>query len=263
MKGTEKKNHTLKSLIVSWKERLVTRCAIGILRPFNRHRIVGADRVAADPENPVVFLGNHAEIYGPITCALYFPFPVRYWVISKMMFNKKDVRKYLYENTFSKKTFLPVFVRKILAWFLGWLSVNVMNALRAIPVYRDSPMKLRQTLRESVDAMEHGENLMIFPEHPEGKYEKGGISEFSPGFLMLAEAWWKKSGRKMRIIPVYANREERTISFGTELMYEPERGYASEEQRILKEARDEMLRLAGNGTEDDRHMTAEDGGSEP
>ena len=151
----------------------------------------------------------------------------------------------MYENTFSKKTFLPVFVRKIIARNLGWVSVNVMNSLRAIAVYRDSPMKLRQTLRESVEALEHGENLMIFPEHPEGKYEKGGVSEFSPGFLMLAEAWWKKSGKKLRILPVYANREARTFTFGDEIVYEPENGFAAEQERVMQDARAQMLHMAG------------------
>ena len=229
-------NKSLKDRIISLKERIVTRTTIAILRPFNRHRMVDLDHVKLDPDNPVVFLGNHAEIYGPIASALCFPVPVRFWVISKMMFKKKDVRAYLYENTFSKKTYLPIFVRKLLAWYLGWLSVNVMNALRAIPVYRDSPMKLRQTLRESVEALAQGENLMIFPEHPEGKYVKDGISELSPGFLMLAEAWWKKAGKKMRMMPVFANREKRTFTFGKEIVYEPENGYAAEQERILEEA---------------------------
>ena len=93
--------------------------------------------------------------------------------------------------------------------------------------------------------MENGDNLMIFPEHPDGKYEKGGVSEFSPGFVMLAEAWWKKTGKKMRIMPVYANREERTFTFGCEIVYAPENGYASEQKRILKESRDQILRMAG------------------
>ena len=244
---SEVTNGTVKSLkdrIISLKERIVTSMTIAILKPFNRHRMVDLDHVKPDPKNPVVFLGNHAEIYGPIASALCFPVPVRFWVISKMMFKKKDVRAYLYENTFSKKTYLPVFVRKLLAWYLGWLSVNVMNALRAIAVYRDSPMKLRQTLRESVEALEQGENLMIFPEHPEGKYVKGGISELSPGFVMLAEAWWKKSGKKMRMMPVFANREKRTFTFGEEIVYEPENGYAAEQERILEEAYLQLTELS-------------------
>ena len=241
---TTKEKVSVKERIIRAKEDVVTWIVMGILRPFNRHKMVNLDRVKQDPENPIVFLGNHAEIYGPIASALCFPVPVRFWVISKMMFRKKDVRAYMYENTFSKKTFLPVFVRKFLAWILGWLSVNIMNSLKAIAVYRDSPMKLRQTLRESVDALSEGDNLMIFPEHPEGKYVKGGISELSPGFLMLAEAWWKKSGKKLRMMPVFANREKRTFTFGEEIRYEPENGYAAEQERILKEAYDQLAALA-------------------
>ena len=155
------RGNTFRERIVSLKENIATKMAMGILRPFNRHKMVRQDHIVENPENPIVFLGNHAEIYGPIASALNMPVNVRFWVISKMMFDKKVVRPYMYENTFSKKTFLPVFVRKFLAWYLGWLSVNVMNSLRAIAVYRDSPMKLRQTLRESVEALENGENLMI------------------------------------------------------------------------------------------------------
>ena len=234
----------LKEKIIRLKENIVTQITIAILKPFYHHRMVDLENVRTDRENPLVFLGNHAEIYGPIASALCFPVPVRFWVISRMMFNKKDVRAYLYENTFSKKKFLPVFVRKLLAWYLGWLSVNVMNSLQAIAVYRDSPMKLRQTIRESMEALSNGENLMIFPEHPEGKYIKGGISELSPGFLMLAEAWWKKYGKKLRIMPVFANREKRTFTFGNEIEYEPENGYAAEQERILNEAYEQLVHLS-------------------
>ena len=232
------------------KEKLVTKIVIGILRPFNRHKMVNLDHIKQDSENPIVFLGNHAEIYGPIASALCFPGPVRFWVISHMMGRSRDVRAYLYENTFSKKTFLPVFVRRLLARLMGWLSVNIMCGLNSIPVYRDSPMKLRMTLRKSVEALENGDNLMIFPEHPDGKYVKGSVSELSPGFLMLAEAWWKRSGRKLRIMPVYANRTKRTFTFGDEITYEPENGYASEQERILREARDQLLALAGENDQE-------------
>lgn len=226
------------------KEDAVTRMTIAMLRPFNGHKMVNIDHVITDPENPLVFLGNHAEIYGPIASALCFPVPVRFWVISKMMFSTRDVKAYLYENTFSKKTFLPVFARKLLSWYFGWLSVNIMNSLKAIAVYRDSPMKLRGTIRESVEALQNGDNLMIFPEHPNGKYVKSGISELSPGFVMLAEAWWKKSGKKLRMMPVYANRKMRTFTFGEEIVYQPENGFASEQERILKEAYEQLVRLS-------------------
>ena len=68
------------------KEKLVTKIVIGILRPFNRHKMVNLDHIRQDSENPLVFLGNHAEIYGPIASALCFPVPVRFWVISSGSF---------------------------------------------------------------------------------------------------------------------------------------------------------------------------------
>ena len=61
---------------------------------------------------------------------------------------------------------------------------------------------------------------------------------------MLAEAWWKKSGKKLRIMPVYANRGKRTFTFGNEINYEPENGFASEQERILKEAYEQLIFLS-------------------
>ena len=61
---------------------------------------------------------------------------------------------------------------------------------------------------------------------------------------MLAEAWWKKSGKKLRIMPVFANREKRTFTFGEEIRYEPENGYAAEQDRILNEAYEQLAALS-------------------
>ena len=46
-------------------------------------------------------------------------------------------------------------------------------------------------------------------------------------------------------MPVFANREKRTFTFGDEIVYEPENGYAAEQERILREARNQLLQLAG------------------
>lgn len=236
-------------IVDPYRQPWLARTLIGILRPFYRHRIIHREHIELDEENPLVFLGNHAEIYGPISCALYFPVPIRFWVISSMMGDRKDIRNYLYENTFRHKTFLPVILRKALAKFFGFLSSEVMGQLEAIPVYKDSPVKLRQTIRQSIEALEAGDNLMIFPEHPDGKYQKGGIGELSPGFLMLGEAYLKKTGKKLRMMPVYANREEKTISFGRVITYAPENGYGREQVRVCAEARAQILEMAGRPEE--------------
>ncbi len=232
-----------------YRQPYLSRFLIMILRAFYRHKTVNADHIVLDDSNPVVFLCNHGEIYGPIVCNLFIPVPIRTWTISRMMYDQKEVTQYVYENTFSKLTRFPLFVRKALARFIGWLSVTVMNQIESIPVYRGSPMKLRDTVRMSIEALEAGDNLLIFPESQDGIYERTGVGKISPGFLMLAEAYWKKTHKKMRMLPLYANKEARTVTFGTIVTYEPENGFQQEQVRVVEEVTAQILKMAGTGTD--------------
>ena len=223
----------------------LSRFLITMFKLFYPHKLADEDHIRPRDDNPLVFLCNHGEIYGPIVCKLYIPVPVRVWTISTMMYDQQEVTKYVYDNTYSKKTFLPVFVRKMLARFIGWLSVNVMNQIESIPVYRDSPLKLRDTLRKSIEALEAGDNLLIFPESQDvEKYERESIGKIAPGFVMLAEAYWKKTGKKMRFLPMYADKSSRTLTFGTEVTYEPENGFRDEQTRIVAEVEGQIRGIA-------------------
>lgn len=232
-----------------YRQPYLSRFLIWILRKFYRYKTVDADHIVLDDSNPVVFLCNHGEINGPIVCNLFIPVPIRTWTISRMMYDQAQVTQYVYENTFSKMTKLPVFMRKLLARFIGWLSVTVMNQIESIPVYRGSPMKLRDTVRMSIEALEAGDNLLIFPESQDGIYERSGVGKISPGFLMLAEAYWKKTHKKMRFLPLYANKEVRTITFGSFVTYEPENGFQQEQVRVVEEVTQQILKMADADTD--------------
>ena len=52
---------SLKDRIVRLKEDVVTKMTIGILKPFNRHRMVHLDHVRTDAENPLV-RGCYVEV---------------------------------------------------------------------------------------------------------------------------------------------------------------------------------------------------------
>ena len=223
----------------------LTRFLASLIRPFFRYKLEHEERIESDVRNPILFLGNHLEVLGPILCLLWFPVPVRFWSISAMMDDRKKVTEYVYTNTFSKVSWLPRFVQKLTAVFIGWLSVTVMNQLECIPVYRDSPMKLRETIRCSIEALESGDNLMIFPESSHEKYALQGIGKLSPGFVMLAAAYWRKCGKKLRMMPVYVSKEKKIITFGTIFEYNPDNVYADEQDRIIRETERQILEMAG------------------
>ena len=242
-----------------YRQPNISRFLIAVIRRVYSHRVIDAEHIEPDDSNPLVFLCNHGEFYGPIICNVFIPVPVRSWTFSMMMFDQKEVTAYIYENTFSQMKNQPVMIRKMLARFFGWLSVTVMNQIESIPVYRDSPLKLRETVRQSIEAMEAGDNLLIFPEDPSYKYATDGIGELSPGFVMLAEAYWKKTHKKLRIMPMYANKTERTVTFGNPITYEPEAGFSSEQDRIVQETIRQIRTMAGKNVSDNSDLKEREG----
>ena len=214
-----------------------------------RCKLIHPENIQTDDSNPLVFLCNHGEFYGPMACKMYIPVPIRAWAISSMMNDKKSVAQYIYENTTSRQKGMPEIEKRILARMAAWLSVNVMGQLECIPVYRDSPMKLRETFRLSMEAMEAGDNLLIFPENPENKYPREGIGELSPGFVMLADIYWKKKGKRLRMLPMYADKKRRRVCFGHVIEYDPERNLKDETDRIVLEATKQIRGMAEQGEE--------------
>lgn len=223
------------------------RAFMAVLRPFFRHRLQGSERIVQDENNPIVFLCNHGEIYGPVAAMLYIPVPVRPWVISNMTTSVQEVAEYLYKYTFGPITWLGP-ARMWISRLLGRLSVWAMRQLEAIPVYRHKPRELMTTFRRSVEAMEAGDNLLIFPENPDATeipgYQHGGMGDMFRGFPMLAQVYYNRTGKRCRFLPMYAHKGLRTLSFGEPILYDPEAEPMLERDRIVDEATRQMREMA-------------------
>lgn len=227
-----------------YRQPYLSRFLIVLCKMHFRCKLRNADHIITDDDNPLVFLCNHGEFYGPMACKMYIPVPIRAWAISSMMNDKRAVTKYIYENTTSRQKGMPEFEKRILAKMAAWLSVNVMGQLECIPVYRDSPLKLRETFRITMEAMEAGDNILIFPENPENKYPSEGIGELSPGFVMLADIYWKKKAKRLRMLPMYTDKNRRLITFGNIIEYNPENNLKDETQRIVSETTAQIRSIA-------------------
>lgn len=234
-----------------YRQPYLSRFLIFLCRLHFRCKLVNRDHIITDDDNPLVFLCNHGEFYGPMACKIYVPVPIRAWANATMMFDKKSVSQYIYENTTSHQEGMPEFEKRILARMAAWLSVNVMGQLECIPVYKESPLKLRETFRLTLEAMEAGDNILIFPENPEQKYPREGIGDLSPGFVMLADIYWKRKGKKLRILPMYADKKHRKIIFGEVFEYNPDNPLKDEQERIVKETLRQIRTIAGQKTKEE------------
>ncbi len=219
------------------------------IRLLWHHRLVGLDQVHLDEENPVVFLCNHGQFYGPVICASHIRMPIRPWVMATLCINDAETVDYNYRYTIRERTWIPERLKMPVARLVSRICAWCMHQLEAIPVYRDSPGQLIGTFRQSVEAMQSGDNLLIFPENPNAiaqdrGYESDGLGPVFEGFAMLAPIYYRRTGKSLRFIPMYAHKYSRTLSFGEEVDYNPEAGDEQAERlRVVHACEQEMLRL--------------------
>ena len=225
-----------------------TAFAKAIVRLLYPHKIKGRENIILDDENPLVFLCNHGDIYGPTVCAANFPVPMRPWVISQVCTSVEEFEAYFYRYDLQEAR-LPEKWKKPLAHLVGKLSIWCMRQLEAVPVYRDKPAELIKTFRQSVEAMQAGDNLLIFPENPNAVqkdhgYEHDGLGTLFEGFTLLATVYYRKTKKKLRFMPMYAHKATRTLVFGHEVDYNPMApDEAQERHRVVEECEKEMRRL--------------------
>lgn len=166
-----------------------------------------------------------------------------------MVVDKDEVAAYVHKYTISRQRWLPVKLQWPVARLIGRLSVKVMDQLESIPVYRNKLRELMKTFSMSVEAMEAGDNLLIFPENPDGVeqgkgYERSGVGEMFRGFAMLAPVYYNKTGKKCRFLPMFAHKGARTLSFGTPVVYDPDAMGNEERDRIVDAVIAQMQAMA-------------------
>jgi len=227
---------------------LFVRFLMALLRPFYRHTLQNADLIVQDESNPTVFLCNHGEFYGPVVGVLHIPVPIRAWVIADIMIDKDETAEYVHRFTISRQKWLPERWKMPIARLVGRLSVMVMNQLETIPVYRNKLTQLKTTFRLSVEAMEAGDNLLVFPENPDADpenpgYVREGVGEFFAGFVMLAQVYYAKTGKCCRFQPLFAHKGMRTMTFCEPIVYQPDNDPIAERDRIVAYAKAEMERV--------------------
>ena len=60
-----------------------------ILAFYKKREFVGLENV---PDEPVMFIGNHAQMNGPLTSELFFPLKKQIWCIGNMMHLKDNLK---------------------------------------------------------------------------------------------------------------------------------------------------------------------------
>ena len=233
-------------VVAKHKNRFGVKLIILLMRPFYYHKVVGIEHTAPYEDGTMVLVCNHGELYGPIVTNLYLPISFRPWTISSMM-EPDAVVEYIYENTMKRQKWIPERLKMpITKRIIGPFFVWVFSSIEAIPVYRGNPRSLFKTFRGTVEAMQAGDNILVFPERGDAA-EKGqrgyvteGVSDLYTGFAMIAPALYAKTQQRAVFVPIYASKHLRTITFGECVVYDPTAPANDEKLRIVSELQRRM-----------------------
>lgn len=208
-------------LLRRYRVRIGIKLIVLSLKPWFYHKVINA-KIVDSSQGPSVFVANHREIYGPIISNLYIPFTFRPWIENNML-DREKIKHHAWEG--SIKRVRPFWLARIFLKLMVPVVHYVLNSVEPIPVYhgaRDVP----HTIELTVDALLELDNILIFPEDPSktsnGRYALNGVSRFHPGFVHVAKAYYRKTGKALKFYPVYANPQKRTITFGEGIAYDPD-----------------------------------------
>lgn len=203
---------------------------------YPRTRCVGTENI---PEEPVVFVGNHCRAHGPVVCELYMPRERYTWCRGEVM-DRRTAPGYMYEDFWPNKRKGTRWFLRLLSYLLTPLAALLFNNADTVPVYRDA--RLLDTLRRTVDLLEQGKSIVVFPER-DGE-NNGVVNEFLDGFADVAQFYRKRTGKDVCFVPIYLAPKLRLISFGEPLRSDPAASVRAERARVSAAMSERITALA-------------------
>lgn len=186
-----------------------------------------------------VFLCNHSAAHGPAQMTLWFDVPHKTWLINYVIDKKKNANFVFHDFFFGRSKKCKPFWRvlsKIVAVFLRPLLLSS----NPIPVYHDS--KIMGTFKESMEALDNGQSLVIFPECPT-KFSEFICNLYS-GFADIGRMYYAKTGEKIKFYPTYVAHPLNKILVGKPIEYNPEIQPKKQRDEIANYVRDNIDRMA-------------------
>ncbi len=201
-----------------------------------RFQVEGRERL---PDEPVIIVANHSQMYGPIACELYEPRPRYTWCIGEM-FTLKEVPGYAFHDFWSYKPKRVHWFYKIVSYLIAPLSVLIFNNASTIPVYHDA--RLITTFRKTMQGLDEGRDVVIFPEH----YQEHNhiVYDFQDRFIDIARMYYRRTGKALCFVPMYIAPHLKKMIIGDPIRFDPEQPFSAERTRICEGLMQAITNLA-------------------
>ncbi|MGI6714495.1 MAG: hypothetical protein ACOX3K_05590 [Bacilli bacterium] len=171
--------------------------------------------LGAKPTTNAIILSNHVGAAGPMILELHAEFPHRMWGTHEMNSGLRKLYRYQTRVYYHKKKGWNLHLARLFCLLASPLTNIYYRGLRLISTYQDH--RLRDTLKESVEVLKGGENIVIFPEYSDEGYLEV-LTKFYTGFAVLAESALK-AGIDVSLYVAYLKLKENTFIFDEPILF--------------------------------------------
>ena len=162
-----------------------------------------------------LIISNHEGTDAPMSLEIYLDRPLRMWGASEMNSGLISLYKYQTQIYYHEKKHWNIHLARLFCLIASPLTNLFYSGLDLISTYRDA--RLVKTMRESVQAIKDGNNIVAFPE----RSDKGYLAElegFHEGVVMLAEVC-KMRGIDLPIFVTYFRKNDLTYIVDKPVLY--------------------------------------------
>ena len=203
---------------------------------YPKTQVVGVENL---PDEPVIIVGNHCQMNGPIVGELYVPGEPYIWCAGEMM-HTKDVPAYAFRDFWSQKPKWTHPGYKLLSYIIAPLSACIFNNARTIGVYHDA--RILSTFKNTVKKLQEGKSVVIFPEH-DVKHNHI-VYDFHDKFIDIAKLYYKKTDKELQFVPMYIAPKLKKICLGKSIRFNAAESMDAERSRICTYLMDEITAIA-------------------
>jgi len=174
----------------------------------------------------------------------YLPYQAHVWAFS-VFCDRNECFKQFSTYTFGARTGWPSWFAKALASIAAPYIARLMKSMAVVPVYR-SQRDILKTMNLSMDYLLKGESLMIFPDIAYSS-DSAEVGDFYMGYLHLGRSYYRKTGKPLKFVPIYAPMNDAVLDVGEAMFLDPGKSYNEEKERITHALQDFFRDAARRG----------------
>lgn len=166
-------------------------------------------------ENGSLILSNHEGTDAPMSLEMYLDKPLRMWGAHEM--NSGLVKMYKYQTRvyYHEKKHWNLHLARLFCLIASPLTNLFYKGLNLISTYKDA--RFLKTMRESLDAINNKESIVVFPEDSAKGY-LAQLEGFFAGFAVFAEHALKR-GIDLPVVVSYFRKNQKIFVFDKPIKY--------------------------------------------